>query len=601
MLAQIRNNYYFYRGVDWPGFIENANYGDDVSEHLTNLLSLDTSAYPWSFYANTKEVYLNNTPISVDQVESIRFDTDVKAFKNVLYQLQVIMSPEQLKTVQKGILKIVAVKERDIRQSPHVKKLIEEGRFKDIKQFIKDKKAIYVDIVSLLQNAISLQKSSSKKHDLNRLMRKEAISANVEKAATKTIGDMIDELCTELGTISCLIDNNQLHSLLTNIKTGTLVGWLKEQECGYLTNVTNICSRMNVLDGTTTSALLDNDSSNTSYVCPSLSIQNIYEQRQTYQSIMFLPLHDKTYKDPYAVSWPNEANDENVALLRIKLRNIIASAIEEGFSPANKEIGYIIIYLYFCILEKLTHGVTPSTAEDSAVRNISRAIVSSILCVASSGQSPLSLYHIVSHNAHINVPDSSIWWMYFKLRALWKYTGWNEEIIDKKFKHFVVKCVRKYIVDPVTSKLRKTNNKRKIIKINKKLVDRNRELEWLKTAIPVIQSREMLDPYHGIITTRGGAIVNKYLKQEPGASHYEYVLRVCADIVKKRSKNNWKVDMLESPDDEFPVDKRLNLKNLPDFEEFKFTNIHVLRNMVKALFDNHMNIEQSEEIAIQYL
>ena len=601
VLAQIRDKYYFYRGVDWPGFLEGAAYGDDVSDAVPALIALDTSVYPWPFRANMNEVFLNGASIPVDRVESIRFDeTDTASFKNVLYQLQVIMSPEKLKAVQTGIIKIVMAKERELRQSPHVKRMVEEGRFRDIKNFIKEQKAVYVDIVSLLQNAISLQKSSSKKHDLNRLMRKEAITANVEEAATKTVGDMIDELCTELGTISCLIDNRMLNSLLTYLKTDTVANWLKAQDNKYLTNVTNTCSRMNVLDGTTTSALLDNDSNNTSYVCPSLSIRNIYEERQTYDSIMFLPLHDKTHADPYAVSWPNEANDKKVALLRIKLRSIIAEAVEQGFSPANKEINYTIIYLYFCILERLTHGVTPSSDEDSAVRNIARAIISSILCAASSGQAPLPLYQIVSYNAPISVPDSSIWWMYFKLRALWKYTGWNDSVIDRKFKHFLVKCIRKHIVDPVTSKLRQTNSQRERLLLNRRCTDKNVELEWLRTTIPLIQEGGMPEPYSGLVTTRGGAIINKYLKQEQGASNPEYIQTICAAIVRKRERNAWKVPVPAVQEEE-AIDKRLNLRNLPEVDQFSFTNMTVFRNIVKTLYDNHMNIERSEQMAAELL
>ncbi len=604
VLAQIRGSYYFYRGVDWPGFVEGASYGDDVSESIPQLQFVDVSAYPWPFYADMNEVYFRNNKMSVAAIETLSLEeTDIPAFKNVLFQLQVIMSPERLKTIQTSILKIVANKERVLRQSAPVKRMIGEGRFKDINKYIKKHKAVYADIASMLQNIISLQKSSSKKHDLNRLMRKEVITANVEEAATQTVGDMIDELCTELGTISCLIDNGLFQSLLIHLKdAGTVSEWLKIQDTKYLTNVTNICARMTVLDGTTTSALLDNDIADTSYTCPSLSIRNIYEDMNAYDSIMFLPLHDKTYEDPHAVVWPDEANDKKVALLRIKMRSIVAEAIDQGFSPASKEVNYIIIYLYFCILEKLTHGIVPTAAEDSAVRNISRAIISSILCAASSGQSPLPLYQIVSRSASINIPSSSVWWMYFKLRALWKYTGWREDIIDKKFKHFIVKCVRKHVVDPVTTKLRQTNRQRELIKINRRYIKRNDELKWLKNTIPLIQRGDLPVPYEGDITTRGGVLIDKYLKQEPGMPRRDYMMLVCAAIVKKRSKNDWKTHVSIVPEEEEEViDKRLNLKNLPEIDQFMFANTTIFRNVVKTLYDNHMNMERSEELAVELL
>lgn len=598
VLAHIRDEYYFYRGVSWPEFVENAAYGNNVTDSMHRLHYINTSSYPWPFVADMNEVYLKSNKIPLSDIENISFsETELPAFKDLVYQLQIIMSPEKLKLIQTIILNIITRKEQKLRQSPEVKQMIEEGRFKEIKKYIKTQRAAYVDIASLIENTISLQKSSSKKHDVHRLLRRKLIAANVEAAAGKHMGDMVDELCTELGTISCLINNGLLQSLLTYLKDGTVANWLRRQDDKYLTNVTNTCSRMNVLDGTTTSALLDNDQDN-SYVCPDMSIRNIYDD-VTYESIMFLPLHDKTYEDPYAVSWPIEANDRKVALLRIKMRSIIAEAVEHGFSPANKEINYVIIYLYFCILEKLTAGVTPNNDEDSTVRNIARAIISSILCAASSGQQPLPLYQIVSYNASITVPDNSFWWMYFKLRTLWKYTGWDQEIIDKKFKRFIVKCIRKHIVDPVTSKLRQSNKQRELMRKRALLTKKNLELEWLRTNIPLIQAGEMPHPYKDDVTTRGGTIIAKYLQGGPGQPNREYVLRVCEAIVLKRSRNNWKIPVPPEAEQE-AVDKRLNIRNLPEMDQFSMTTA-VFRNVVRTLYENHMNIEKSEELAVALL
>lgn len=596
VLAYIHGEYYYYRGVSWPGVVENATYADTVTDRVPVLCEVNTASYPWSFVANMNEVYIGNDIYSLRDIETTVMFTEIglPALRDFIQQLQVIMSPEKLRLIQTIFLNIVAKREQSLRRSPKVKQMIQEGRFKDIKKYIKAEKAVYVDIVSLLQNTISLQKSSSKKHDINKLVRKELIAANVETAASTTMGVMIDELCTELGTISCLINNEPLQSLLTSIKDGDTVNkWLGQQ--GYLTNVTEVCPRMNVLDGTTTSALLENDYDDTSYVCPSLSIRNIYDNDMMYESVLFLPLHDKTYEDPYAVSWPNEANDTKIALLRIKMREEIAKY--HDLSASSKEVNNVIIYLYFCILERLGEHLT----RGEAMRNISRAILSFILCAASSGVCPLPLYQIVSHNASITVPDSSIWWMYFKLRTLWKYTEWDQTIIENKFKHFMVKCVRKYVVDPVTNQLRGNSKKRELLRKCALWSKKNMELEWLRTTIPRIQNGEMPHPYGDHVSTRGGAIINKYLKHEPGHPNREYVLTACAAIVIKRSRNNWRIPIPEQAQDEHDVviDKRLNLRNLPEMELFKFgTNF---KDVVKTLYDNHMNIEKSEELAVALL
>lgn len=47
--------------------------------------------------------------------------------------------------------------------------------------------------------------------------------------------------------------------------------------------------------------------------------------------------------------------------------------------------------------------------------------------------------------------------------------------------------------------------------------------------------------------------------------------------------------------------ERLNLKNLPEIDQFNFTNITVFKNVVKVFYDNHMNIEHSEQMAVECL
>jgi len=224
VLAYIHGEYYYYRGVSWPGVVENATYADTVTDRVPVLCQVNTASYPWSFVANMNEVYIGNDIYSLRDIETTVMFTEIglPALRDFIQQLQVIMSPEKLKLIQTIFLNIVAKKEQSLRRSPKVKQMIQEGRFKDIKKYIKAEKAVYVDIVSLLQNTISLQKSSSKKHDINKLVRKELIAANVETAASTTMGVMIDELCTELGTISCLINNS---SPLSRMVTPLTNGW----------------------------------------------------------------------------------------------------------------------------------------------------------------------------------------------------------------------------------------------------------------------------------------------------------------------------------------------------------------------------------------
>jgi hypothetical protein len=599
VLVLISNRYYFYRGVNWKGFIANSatEYGQDVTRNMENIEILNSLQYPWPTIADMNEVYYNDLPLPISEAENIDY-SDYKSLYDLVCQLQVIMSPEALKGILSKILTMLNKKDKEIRTHPQLKEMIALGLFKDVKALIEYQRSVYKNVVTMLHNAVSLKKSSGGKHNIQQLMRKEAIATNVEEATKKSISDLIFEKCTGLGTIACAMDNVTTRYLFSHLKTNTLHNWLQNRETKYLTNVMELCPRICILDGITTSALLENDCDDTSYICPSLSIKNIFHYG-SHESIMFLPLQHVKRIDPYTVSWPNEANDPDVALLRIKMRSIIAEAVEDGFSPANKEINYTIIYFYFCILEKLTANVTNIGNEESTVRDISRAIIWAILCAASSGQSPLPLYQIVSYNAPITVPSESIWWMYFKLRTLFKYTGWDETTIDKKFKQFMIKCVRKYVVDPVTSKLRETNSQRRLIENCAMWNKKNHELEWLRTTIPLIQNNEMPPPYNGEKIMRGTEIINKYLRQEAGKSRKEYVLEVCDAIVKKRSRINWKIYVPKDVTGVETIDKRVNLQNLPEKDQFQFGS--VMRQIVSVLYENHMDIVRSEELALALL
>jgi hypothetical protein len=624
VLAYIRNKFYFYRGVDWPGVIEGASFTDNVTENIENLKKVDTLRFPWSFEANMEDLFFKDSKLHISNLEHF-IDTVCEGiqndqvlpfqdFKNVIFQLQIILTPEAIQKIQHKIITCISNKKK-ITNGRFVTELISEGRFGEIKKYVKAQTIVYQEILSLLRNAISLQKSSSRKHDINKLLRKITIDNNVKEASEKTMGDLIEEYCEDSGTISCLIDKPKLCSLLEHIKrSGKVSEWLNQQNEKYLTNVTDLCSRMTTLDGVTTNALIANVGSGYSnadrvILFPDISIANTFDTHHPSPSIMFLPLHDKKYEDPFAVSWPDEAN--NAALIRIKLRSIFANQIGGNILPSDKEVNYLIIYLYFCILEKLTKGRNPSTDADSAIRNISRSVISYILCAASSGQSPLPLYQIVSYNATVNVPDCSVWWMYFKLMSLWKFTGWDNKIITRKFKHFVVKCIRKYVVDPVTSKLRDSNKERKLAKVHERCLKRNAELEWLEKTIPLIQKlsapetglKQLPVPYQGEITTRGGVFINKFLKREKGSPNFEYLLKVCNDVTVKRTKNNWKTHITTStPNPSIDtIDRRLNLKSIPEYDQFKFSNLSVFKNVVRILYDNHMDVENSEKLAVAFI
>jgi hypothetical protein len=621
VLAHIQNKFYFYRGVDWPGVIEGASFANDVTENIENLKKVDTSRFPWSFDANMEDVFFKDNKLQISNLDhfvdsvcdGIQSDQvlSFQDFKNVIFQLQIILTPEAIQKIQHKILTSISNKQQKITNGGFVAKLIAEGRFGEIKNYIKAQKEAYHEIISLLQNVTSLQKSSSKKHDINKLLRKTVIDNNVKEASEKTMSDLIGEYCENSGTISCLIDEPKLCSLLKHIKSSRKVSeWLSQQNEKYLTNVTDLCPRMTTLDGVTASILISNNADESVILFPAISIANTFEPHHSSRSIMFLPLHDKTYDDPFAVSWPFEAN--NAALIRIKLRNIFAHQIG-GILPSDKEVNYLIIYLYFCILEKLTNGRNPSTDDDSTIRNISRSVISYILCAASSGQSPLPLYQIVSYNAIISVPDCSVWWMYFKLMSLWKFTGWDDKIITKKFKHFVVKCIRKHVVDPVTSKLRSTHKQRELAKVYERCLKRNAELAWLEKTIPLIQklpaasaidaNHTLPTPYQGEITTRGGVLINKFLNREKGSPNFKNLMEVCNDIVAKRTKSNWETHITAitpKPSTEF-IDKRLNLKSIPEYDQFKFSNLSVFKNIVRILYDNHMDMEKSESLAVDFI
>lgn len=266
---------------------------------------MDTTGYPWPLYSDGKTVYLGvDRAVSASQFisRSVSLDAqDARGYNTIFHQLQVIMTTEQLKDIKSYCIEEIRELQRKTKGSAEVQRLFSERRFKEASKLIKRKIADYADLVSGLENVISLKKSSSRKHDLQKLMRKETITKNVEMANSLTIEDAIGRL-EKFGTVSCFLNNSALSNLLHCIAEGGSVhGWLRAQELGYLTNVAETWTETTTIDGTCASVLLEQETTNT-YLCPALSIRNAFVRDRSHSfdsvPILFLPLHDKLYPDP---------------------------------------------------------------------------------------------------------------------------------------------------------------------------------------------------------------------------------------------------------------------------------------------------------------
>ncbi len=532
VLMDIGDNLFWYRGVRYPGLIDNVPiFGTDVTDlmHPNILKALAESGYktpfPTIYNKGCLDVYWAPEgkmmkPNDVAEITSKLSIDDINVYApdiaDCLTQFQIIFDPDQLQNITnrmvKSLNKMVEDNIKEFRDE--FSKMFEQGlslnddRVKECLANLKGAKRktnrLVQPLINKLGQLISLQGSSKRSFNLKQMMRKAKIYSNVDKAKNMTMEekmDLLDASCEELGVLLSCVNSEVLPHALKAVSDKNYLTFANSNIENDLMGINN---RTLYLDACTTGAMLEISESDEQYRYHPLATvkpggiampQGIDYEQQGISCVPFV-LNDKYVNstDPSTIYPTSVCNDDEFSMFRIMLRGTIAdskASREFNFPPQSKDLGYLLVDMILCTMESLSNQFSdyPKVNDDfsNTTCQIMRGLFGQLLTVLASGQKPLSMaWQLVMHDPNLEIPDDNEWWIYIRLLKMFPYTCWDPSDLIKNIKTLLVRIVRKKIINKVIEPMLKEISKIKAQSQKDNVEARNRELKFVKLAIDVL-------------------------------------------------------------------------------------------------------------------
>lgn len=530
VLVAVKGRFYWYRGVRYLGLIDKTpDFGDDVTEKLhpdkIKEWALKGIKLPWvNVYQRNvaplvcfddKMTTTDNVATLVSDMSIEQISTSVLSINDLLTQLQIILDPEQLEKVVKGMIDALG--------------LLVDNTLKKTKQSIEDAlksgaslndEAVKILIASLkaakrelnrsiqplinrLGQLTSLQGASKRVFNIKQMQRKAQIANNVDRVKNMSMSDkmdLLDKCCTELGVLIAQFSPVSLQQALKAVSEGQLVTKLPT-----LSSMIDLDSRTLTLDPCTIGVMLEltvtNPSQYNSHPLapsnPSVASGLSFPLTPNGKiSSMPFPLFDNhvNLNDPKDLVWVAECNGPDVSTFRIDSRGTIANSTATRdctISASSKDLGLFLVHTLLSTMERLTSQIStvPDPVKDwnNSTSQIMRGLFGQLLTLLASGGSPLSMaWQMVMDKTALNTPSNNEIWIYTRLATMFKYTCWPDASIKKNMKLLIAHMLRRSITGPVVAPMLKKISDTKKASQTDRMEARNRELHFLKLAIETL-------------------------------------------------------------------------------------------------------------------
>jgi hypothetical protein len=432
---------YWYRGIS---LLKNKiwMYGDKVDfdieewisspsvlDHVVSFMSIEIDY----IHPGKKYGVMIKTKDAIDLIKSHtlgEIKENLFSIIDILTQISVVSDPLKLrdyisdllkhfKTLLNGELKSDYEKLRELKNDKEIRdkiSLINATRKKYEKEI-----SVLIDALS---NLYSVRGVSKKKQYMAALIRKEAISGNVERALSMSVDDKIEWLA-DLNVNLAMItlgndetgDTKPLFEMMKMVRDGQFRNMIMD---GKVT-IENffLDRRMPYLDGYTFAALYEISNSDQDHPLSgssNISIPNGPEYPRAIVPTIGIPLFP--LPDPSIINWPQEANKENVAIWRILLRGLFSNAsCARGIRPTNIEIGFFLLQVLFSGLYSATKKVGVGSFDPkSSMTEIIRGLFYQILTLLGSTNKTLNMgYQLFRKGIKLSIPPDNEWWIIFNL------------------------------------------------------------------------------------------------------------------------------------------------------------------------------------------
>ncbi|KAI8591008.1 hypothetical protein BDZ88DRAFT_394084 [Geranomyces variabilis] len=531
VVVELEGNFFFYRGIRWPGIFEAVpDFGMDVTESIVALLRdvsrLKEAAFVWptritlSTAAGAAAVYLGDQVVKIDDIATIFEAMSLKtivamrsAIQDVLTQLQGTLGSNDVNKVSCTLITILKKKFSDavsgVRE-PYIQAVLrcaaelrKDRLHADLRGAEKEAKDATQWLIDGLGRLVSSRASSTMTHDLNQILKKTTVAGNVADAKNLGVDDLlriVAQNCGKVGVVLGNVDTDMLRaallaaaedkfleaSLKRPLSTGKLMTASGVRGTAELSAVLPVVS--NVHQG----PLKTNEG--VSWALPQVSPVS-----DMGRSTIPWPCFDRyvNLKDPSDMYWPEESmNNKDVAAVRIVIRGTFAAAsknLNTAVLPQSRHLGFLLIVGLLDLVEDMANARMAGDdrrgqicdAHADAVRGLFGQLFT---LMASGAGKPLSMaWQLVMKNPKLDVPPADEMTIYSRVVSLLPATLWPMRHVKRNVYLLLVRAIRVNITDPVTLPMRKAVNAMKQTENLDHLKRRNQELGFLQIAVEVIR------------------------------------------------------------------------------------------------------------------
>ncbi|KAJ3152255.1 hypothetical protein HDU89_001475 [Geranomyces variabilis] len=407
VVVELEGNFFFYRGIRWPGIFEAVpDFGMDVTESIVALLRdvsrLKEAAFVWptritlSTAAGAAAVYLGDQVVKIDDIATIFEAMSLKtlvamrsAIQDVLTQLQGTLGSNDVNKVSCTLITILKKKFSDAAsglREPYIQAVLrflalersqdtaerdaaelhKNRLHSDLRGTEKEAKDATQWLIDGLGRLVSSRASSTMTHDLNQILKKTTIAGNVADAKNLGVDDLLRIVADNCGKVGVVLGNVDTDMLRAALLAAAEDNFLDASQKRPL-STGKLMTASGVRGTAELSALLPVVSNvhhgplkakeGVAWALPQLSPVS-----DMAKSAIPWPCFDRyvNLKDPSDMYWPEESmNNKDVAAVRIVIRGTLAAAsmnLNTAVLPQSRHLGFLLIVGLLDLVEDMANA-----------------------------------------------------------------------------------------------------------------------------------------------------------------------------------------------------------------------------------------------------
>jgi len=505
---------YLYRGSSnmWPGLMSDEhNYADEVDyQNILNWCRMPSKKCLFKgLIANVvsvhdKRVLYNNMVHDTFPYLSLNTDCSIPEIQFLFNQARIVLSSVETNALRDK-LSLQFLDELNTKKA-HLNKKLKDTidsmnksdisflkdytcKIKSIKRSMKEIDQKHIKIFELVESFSSEKLTSKRNVSIQQIQRKNIIQSNVttaENMTTAEFGDMLMS-ATECCIVSELQTHDYFHDMLLAVSKSDIRNYLTQCTSSFANQIQNkhdfplLCASKTCLtmESEIIPSLVQHNGGKHYLSSDGVQMTFVLQGR----SCIVLPIFSnaKFVKGEY-VNWMDEANNPDVATWRICFRKSLR--LLHLRIPIDKQSQDLNVAIQLIILSTAWSLSLTMKKENVDFSNTTSELMRGLLYLwgttCAAGNKPFSFaFTMLNPTGKIEVPKTKEEYILYAIVAhLFPFTGIDSKFMVNNTRIFIIKVIRKQIIDPVTEPMRKSLNELKETQNKNSEIQRNISLQW---------------------------------------------------------------------------------------------------------------------------